>query len=235
MIRPGLKKELINLSGVLLQIVDTSHPAQRQLFDILTSNLLSESRIRQPEELLQFANHPSKSDLAQAVASPSFDQPYANNQLSHPQRIVKSLEAIHLDCSFENSQWQPSSAGIEDEYSLNVEPDFNEYSLPSASLGNSDEQSTRYMAGQFYSQDGDWREQSYFSDHEPEFLDSQKGRLHQSDPGEENSFDVNSYINFSPENTPSIASPSSGQYHGQDWLAHLANMPREATPLPNLV
>jgi hypothetical protein len=227
-----LKKEVIDLSGVLLQKVDASRPAQRQLLDILASNLLSESRNRPPEELLQLANHPSKSDLAQAVASPSFDQVYANNQLSHPQRIVKSVEGIHLDCPFENSQWQPSSAGIEDENSPNFATDFN--SLPSTPLGNSDEQSTRYMTDHYYSQDRDWREQSYFSNHEPEFLDSQKGRLQKSDPGEENSFDMNPYINFSPENTPSIASPSSGQYHDQDWLAHLANMPREATPLPNL-
>ncbi|KFZ02686.1 hypothetical protein V500_00024, partial [Pseudogymnoascus sp. VKM F-4518 (FW-2643)] len=233
-IRPGLKEKVINLTGVLLQRVDSSRPAQRQLVDILTCNLLSKSRNGPPEELLQFANHPPKSDLAQAVASPSFDQVYANNQLSHPQRIVRSVEDIHLDCSFENSQWQPSSAGIEDENSPNFAADCNEYSPPSTPLGNSDEQSTRYMTDHCYSQDGDWREQSYVSDHEPEFLDSPKGDLHQSDPGEENSFDMNSYFNFSPENTPSIASPSSGQYHGQDWLAHLANMPREATPLPNL-
>ena len=108
----------MNLTGVLLQMVDTSRPAQRQLLDILTSNLLSETRNRPPEELLQVANHPSESELAQAVASPSFDQTHANNQLSHPQRIVKSVEGTHLDCSFENSQGQPSSAGIEDRKSV---------------------------------------------------------------------------------------------------------------------
>ncbi|KFZ16874.1 hypothetical protein V501_02027 [Pseudogymnoascus sp. VKM F-4519 (FW-2642)] len=212
-IHPGLKEKVINLSGILLQKVDASRPAQRQLLDILTSNLLSESINRPPEELLLFANHPSKSDLAQAVASPSFDQPYANNQLSHPQRIGTSVEGIHVD--IENSQWQPPGAG------------------PSASLGNSDEQSTRYITD-YFSQDGDWREQSHFSDHEREFLDSQNSSLQQSGPGEENLFDINSYVNFSPPNTPSIASPSSSQYRGQDLLAHLVDMPRASTPLQNL-
>ncbi|OBT60235.1 hypothetical protein VE03_10210 [Pseudogymnoascus sp. 23342-1-I1] len=64
LIRLGLKKEVMNLTGVLLQMVDTSRPAQRQLLDILTSNLLSETRNRPPEELLQAANHPSESELA---------------------------------------------------------------------------------------------------------------------------------------------------------------------------
>ena len=41
---------------------------------------------------------------------------------------------------------------------------------------------------------------------------------------------MNSYIDFSPQNTPSTASPSSSQ----DWQAHLVNMPRASTPLPNL-
>ncbi|OBT54779.1 hypothetical protein VE04_03468 [Pseudogymnoascus sp. 24MN13] len=231
---PGLKEKVNNLSGVLLQRVDSSRPAQRQLLDILTCNLFSKSSNRPPEDLLQFAKDPSKSDRAQAMASPSFDQVYANNQLSHPQMIVKPVEDIHSDCFSENSQWQTSSAGIDEENSPNFAADCNEYSLPSTPLGNSDEQSTRYTTDHCYSQDGDWREQSYFSDHEPECSDSPKGRLHQSDPGEENSSDLNSYFNFSPENTPSIASSSSGQYHRQDWLAHLANMPREATPLPNL-
>ena len=224
----------MNLTGVLLQMVDTSRPAQRQLLDILTSNLLSETRNRPPEELLQVANHPSESELAQAVASPSFDQTHANNQLSHPQRIVKSVEGTHLDCSFENSQGQPSSAGIEDENSPSFAPDFNEYSLPSTSLGDSDEQSTRYMTDHCYSQDGDWREKSHLSDHEREFLDSQNGSLQQSGPGEENFLDMNSYIHFSPQNTPSIASPSSGQYPGQDSLGYLIDMPRASTPLQNL-
>ncbi|OBT54043.1 hypothetical protein VE04_07614 [Pseudogymnoascus sp. 24MN13] len=213
LVRPGLKGKVINLSGVLLQRVDSSRPTQRQLLDILTYNLLSESRIKQPEELLQFVNHPSKSDLAQAVTSPSFDQLQANNQLSHPQRIVTSVEGISVD--IENSQWQPPGAG------------------PSASLGNSDEQSTRDMTD-YFSQDGDWREQSHFSDHEREFLDSQNSSLQQSGPGEENLFDINSYVNFSPPNTPSIASPSSSQYPGQDSLAHLVDMPRASTPLQNL-
>ena len=226
-----MKEKVINQTGILLERVDSSRPAQRQLLDILTYDLFSKSRNRPPEELLQFANHPPKSDLAQAMASPSFDQVYANSQLSHPQSIVESVEDIHPDCSFDNSQWQPSSAGIEDGNSPNFAADCNEYSLPSTPLGNSDEQSTRYMTDHCYSQDGDWREQSYVSD-EPEFLDSPKGDLHQSVPGEENSF-MNLYFNFSPENTPSIPSPSPGQYPGQDSLAHLVDIPRASTPLPN--
>ena len=215
MVRPGLKEKVINLSGVLLQKVDTSRPAQRQLLDILTSNLLSESRNTPPEDLVQVTNHPSKSDLAQAVIRPSFenDQPYANIQLSHPQRIVTSVEGIHVD--IENSQWQPPDAG------------------PSESLGNSDEQSSRDMT-KYYSQDGDSREQPHFSGHEREFLESQNGSLQQSGPSEKTFVDMNSYINFSPQNTPSIASPSSGQYRGQDSLAHLVDILQASTPLQNI-
>lgn len=168
---------------------------------------MSESRNRRPEDLVQFANHPSKSDLAQAVTIPSFenDQPHADNQLSYPQRIVTSVEGIRVD--IENSQWQPDAG-------------------PSESLGNTDEQSTRGMTD-YYSQDGDWREQLHFSDHEREFLESQNGSL-------QTFLDINLYINFSPQNTPSIASPPSGQYPGQDSLAHLVDIPRASTPLQNI-
>ncbi|KFZ17689.1 hypothetical protein V501_01605 [Pseudogymnoascus sp. VKM F-4519 (FW-2642)] len=90
------------------------------------------------------------------------------------------------------------------------------------------------MSHLFYSQDGDCRAQPQLSGHEREFLDSQHGNLQQSGPSEADVFNLNSFAKFSPPNTPSIATPSSSQSPGQDLLAHLVDMPRASTPLPNL-
>lgn len=81
----------------------------------------------------------------------------------------------------------------------------------------------------YYSQDDDWRAQP--STWEGEFLDPQDGDLQRSGPSDTDCSDLDSFINYSPQNTPSVASISPSQSRGQNLPAHLVDMPRASTPL----
>ena len=85
----------------------------------------------------------------------------------------------------------------------------------------------------YYDQDDDWRAQPPPGNSEGEFPNSQDGDLQPSDPSDVEFSGLDSLINYSPLNTPSIASISS-QSQGQNLLAHLADMPRASTPLQSL-
>jgi hypothetical protein len=63
----------------------------------------------------------------------------------------------------------------------------------------------------YYAQDVDWRARQPSTDYDGEFPDSQDGNLlvqEQPGPSEAESSDFNLLINYSPQNTPSVASTS---------------------------
>jgi hypothetical protein len=55
--------------------------------------------------------------------------------------------------------------------------------------------------------------------------------LQRSRPSNTEFSDFDSVINYSPQNTPSIASTFSSQSRGQNLPAHIVDMPRASTPL----
>jgi hypothetical protein len=84
----------------------------------------------------------------------------------------------------------------------------------------------------YYFQGVDWRAQQPSGDCAGEFPDSKDGHLQRSDPSEAEYSDLNLLINYSPRSTHGIAGASPSQSRGQNFPAHLVDMPRASTLLP---
>jgi hypothetical protein len=186
-------------------------------------------------------------------------QVQGNKQLPYAQGTIESVQSMRPDCTSESLQSRSLSVEIEDGNPSTSTTDYSEFPHPSACREKSDyhhkleQEFSRYMEDSSFSQDDDqyaqlqpghseefptpqdyyfqgvnWRAQQP-STCEGEFLDSQDSDLQHSGPSEAACSGLDSFINYSPQNTPSIAS-TSVQSRGQNVLAHLVDVPRASTP-----
>jgi hypothetical protein len=180
---------------------------------------------------------------ADAAVGPS-DQGHANEQLSYAQGTIEPVQGMRPDCTSENLQSCFLCVEIEDGNPSNSTTDCSEFAHPSAYHEKSDyhqelyQEFNRYMEDpssfqdvdqsaqpqpghsggfpnpqDYYCQDVDWRAQQP-SACEGEFLDSQDSDLQRSGPSDTEFSDLDSFINYSPQNTPSVASTSPSQSRG---------------------
>jgi hypothetical protein len=212
------------------------------------------------EELLQFDTDIVDSRQADTVVSPLSDPERANQQLLYVQDAMRSVQSIRPDCTSPSHQRQSPRTENEDGNLFNSTADSSEFAhasschekfdhyqeldqefqryMEEASSFHEDGQSAQLQPGHsggfpnpqdYYSQDDDWRAQP--STWEGNFLDPQDGDLQQSGQNDTDCSDLDSVINYSPQNTPSVASISPSQSRGQNLPAHLVDMPRASTPL----
>ncbi|KAH0563165.1 hypothetical protein GP486_002273 [Trichoglossum hirsutum] len=185
-----------------------------------------------------------------AAAAPS-DQGHA----------IESVQSMRPDYTSGTLQSRSLSVEIEDGNLSTSTTDYSEFAHPSACHEKSDyyqkldqefsryigepsffQDNDRYAQPQpghsggflnpedYYCQDIDWRAQQP-SAWEGEFLDSQDSDLQRSGPSDTEFSDLDSFINYSPQNIPSVAYTSPSQSRGQNLPAHLVDVPRASTPL----
>jgi len=191
--------------------------------------------------------------------SPSAEIEDGNPQLSYaiesvqsmrPDCTSKSLQSRSLSVEIENgnlsnsttdySEYTHSSACHEkSDYHPELNQQFQRYMEDPSSFQDVDRsaQPQPGHSGEFpnpqdyYFQGVDWRAQQLSSDCKGEFPDSQYSDLQRLGPSEAEFSDLDLFIDYSPQNTPSIASTSPSQSRGRNLPAHLVDMPRPSTPL----
>ncbi|KAF8855966.1 hypothetical protein BDZ45DRAFT_745972 [Acephala macrosclerotiorum] len=191
--------------------------------------------------------------------SPSADFENRNPQVSHAQSTIESVQDSRPDCTSESIRPRPPSAEIEDGNPSNPTTDYSKFAHPSTCHEKSDyyqeldqefssfmenpscfkdddksaqlqpEHSRGFLNPQdYYSQDDDWRAQRP-SANEREFLDSQDSDLQRSSLSDTEFSDLDSFIDYSPKNTSSLAFTCLNQSRGQNLPARFVDMSRAST------
>ena len=237
-----------------LDIDNDRHPPSLQSRSMIPPRIAIEARNKMIHDRRHCSPAPDGGtpSWTDALVGPSFDQGCANEQLFYAQGTMKSIQSIRPDCTSESLQWQSPSAGIEDGNPSNLAADCSEYIHPSAYHDHHQEpnqQPRRYIESSFQDVDlsaqpqpshnwGDLNPQDYYNQDdwrarqpsEGEFPDFQDSDSQQSDPSKGEFSDLDSLINYSPLNTPSLTSTSS-RSRDQNLLAQLVDTPRASTPL----
>jgi hypothetical protein len=254
-----LKEQISNLSSLLPSITASGPPSNWLLIETIPHHELSDYPF---EELFQFSNYHESSQLDDFPSEEPSQPPqvHANEQLLYAQGTTESVQSIRPDCTSKSLQSRSLNVEIEDGNLFNSTTDYSEFAQPSAcrsdyyqelaqefssymadpSSFQDDDQSAQLQPGHsggfpnpqdYYCQDVDWRAQQP-SAWEGEFLDSQDSDLQRSGPSDTEFSDFDSVINYSPQNTPSVATTSPSQSRGQNIPAHLVDVPPASTPLP---
>ena len=198
------------------------------------------------EELFQLFNDCEPSQIGDLPLGELSQMP-ANERSLYAQGTTELVRSIHPDCTSESLQSRFFSVEIESaqssacqsDYYQQLDREFSSYIEDPSSFRDND-QSTQLQPGHsggfpnsqdYYCQDVDWRAQQ-LSAWEGEFLEPQDSDLQRSGPSDTEFSDLDSVINYSSQNTSSIASISLSQSRGQTLPGHLVDVPRASTPLP---
>jgi hypothetical protein len=169
------------------------------------------------------------------------DYTYESRQWQSPSAGIEDGNPSNsaTDCSTDCSEYtQPSAYYEKSDYHRELDQQFNRYMEHPSYIQDVD-RSAQPQSGHrggfpnpqdYYSQDIDWRAQQPSGDCEGEFPDSQDGDWQRSSPSEAESSDLDSLINYSPQNTPSIISTSPNQSPGRNLsVPHVDMQPPSAS------
>jgi hypothetical protein len=257
---PGLKEQISNLASLVPGIIAGGLPSKWLVIETIPHYELSDHPFEELFQFFNDRESSQLGGLRSEEPSQP-PQVHANEQLLYAQGTTESVQSIRPDCTSESLQSRSLSVEIEDGNLSNSTTNYSEFAQPSAyheksdyyqkldqefssymedlSSFQDDDQSAQPQPGHsagfpnpqdYYCQDVDWRAQQP-SAWEGGFLDSQDSGLQRSGPSDTEFSDFDSVINYSRQDTPSVASTSPSQSRGQNLPAHLVDVPRASTPL----